>query len=258
MSPLATPLLMMSALRSGRYRLPSAWMSSSARTTTSRYGVRAQVASGRGRSTSRLRVRRPRPSRIGRGASRVGRRGSSRARRRSSGRAGVRACCGARAAEVAEHGVAGIGRVDEDDPPVVGVVAALDEAALLHPIDDPRQRSRPRRRVRRRACDIASGPCASRTVRTCRWTRLSEPRSQCLNAPARSRGPHDVSSSRRSSVVLRREVARARRGRRGPAPRHSVNGTLIIYVTCNDDVKRSVTRPGTSSGGRRRWSPGLA
>ena len=73
-----------------------------------------------------------------------------------------------------EDGLAGVGRVDEDDPPVRRVVPALDEAAL--PPSGRRCRScwRPRRRAHPRAGSSAR-PVPSRTVRTLRWMRLSEP-----------------------------------------------------------------------------------
>ena len=138
MSPLATPLSMMSALRSGRYRLPSAWMSSSARTDDDRSGVRA-----RGRSGSRpINVSPPRPACLGRSRDRTRRSARRPTRKRIELVVGHPAKQGfevlaALGCHLPEDGVAGIGRVDEDDPPIGGVVAALDEAALLHPVDDP-------------------------------------------------------------------------------------------------------------------------
>jgi hypothetical protein len=39
--------------------------------------------------------------------------------------------------EVPEYRVAGIRRMDEDDPPILWLAPSLDQAALLHPIDDP-------------------------------------------------------------------------------------------------------------------------
>jgi hypothetical protein len=39
--------------------------------------------------------------------------------------------------DLAEDARAGVGGVDEDDPPIVGAVPAFDQSARVHPVDDP-------------------------------------------------------------------------------------------------------------------------
>ena len=86
---------------------------------------------------------------------------------------------------------------------------------------------------------------ASRIVRTWRWTRLSEPRSQARNAPSRSRGVQMVSSSSRSFD--------ARRGGRLPA--WLFNVTLTIYMRCKDTANATGGRGGGAGRGQLRRGP---
>ena len=97
--------------------------------------------------------------------------------------------------EVAEDRAAGLGRVDERRP--AGRLSSW------------RRSTRPRCSIRSTipvalatdtssasaSLPIGSGPSVSRTVRTWRWTMLSEPSSHLRNMPIRSRGFQFVSSS---------------------------------------------------------------
>ena len=216
MSPLATPLLMMSALRSGRYRLPIAWTSSRTRTTTSWPRVRPEVgpeqadhgsasAVGCGRRRARAAdvarrqlatrraAHRPQPDEAG-----------LRARRRSvapAARASVLAAV--RASRSRKTASPGVGRVDEDDPPVRRVVAALDEAALLHPVDDAgRAGDRDVERLgepahRQRALGLED----RQDVEVDEAERAAQPAPE---QPMRSRGFQAVSSSTTASSIASR------------------------------------------------------
>ena len=113
MSPLATPLLMMSPLRSGRYRLPIAWTSSRPEDEQRAGRGTAGGRSGAGRSSRRLRGVGGAGAacrRLGDAAASTGApshrpeadRGSAPARRRSAGRGAARGLLAALLADVAE------------------------------------------------------------------------------------------------------------------------------------------------------------
>ena len=225
MSPLATPLLMMSALRSGRYRLPIAPTSSRTSAIASGRRVRAQV----GPQQADHAVLRPARRWLGRSRRALATR--AHAARRGTvellvGQPVEQASRGARdgrapmSRKTARPASVGWTRTTRRS---VSRLAALDEAALLHPVDDAgRARDRDVERVgepphRQRAVGLED-------VRTWRWTRLSEPRSQVRNAPhALARLP---ASSRRASSLGDALAARA-------SPVGTFNVTLTIYVTCS-------------------------
>ena len=258
MSPLATPLLMMSALRSGRYRLPIAPMSSRTRTIASVPSRTAADRSAAGRSSRRLRPwlrplaaggPRPRaratgPPR-GRPERRGGRAGTPGARRRRAGRAAGR---GARGAAPSCRGRprgrprSGSTRTTRRSS---SSWLALDEAALLHPADDPgRARDRHVERVgelrhRQRAVRLED----RQDVEMDQAERALEPRPE--HAASARCGLHDVISPTSSAMIASRSAGSA--GRLSEAP-NSVCPALIF----NDTLTIYAARRTTSSGGVRR------
>ena len=239
MSPLATPLLMMSPLRSGRYRLPIAPTSSRPRTSTT---IRPRTAGGRSGSSPimrRLRGGRSRSPALGRSASALGapcarglgspggRPGGPRARRRSAGRAGLEQALATLLVDV-------VGRPRR--PASVGWTrttrrssrrrAALDEAALLHPVDDPgRARDRDVERLREPA-------------HRQRPVRLEDRQDVEVDEAERAlqpRAEHAASARAGSTRSSRRRSAWTHRGSRRPIIQCHVDNLRQIDHAVKDD-----------------------
>ena len=159
MSPLTTPLLMMSALSSGRNRFAIAWIDSRISTSSERPAVLGQVgaeqvdhrwASSSGWVGALAAARSMNRSRALRRARMPRRKPSSSSSVRSLRR--VASFCASIGGHADEELVAARRELDPDHAPVVDIAAALDEAALLHAVHDPgRGRLRDAERLRERA-----------------------------------------------------------------------------------------------------------